>query len=207
MHKAKGVLVILSGPSGSGKDTVISELKKRNVDIRQSISATTRPPREGEKDGVDYYFIDVPTFEQRIREGYFLEYVRYGSNYYGTPREAVEQLVNDGISVLLKIEVEGAGNIRRVFPDVVSVFLIPPSLDVLEKRLRGRGTETEESFCSRFAIARNELSRAPEYDYVVINDDLDDCVNQVCSILDAEKFRYSCMKPIVDEILTQTTIE
>ncbi len=207
MQKAKGVLVILSGPSGSGKDTVISELKKRNVDIRQSVSATTRPPREGEKDGVDYYFIDVPTFEQRIREGYFLEYVRYGDNYYGTPREAVETLVNDGISVLLKIEVEGAGNIRRVFPDVVSVFLIPPSLQVLEKRLRGRGTETEESFCSRFAIAKNELGRAPEYDYVVINDELDYCVNQVCSILDAEKFRYSCMKPVVDEILTQTTTE
>jgi len=207
MQKAKGVLVILSGPSGSGKDTVISELKKRNVDIRQSISATTRPPREGEKDGVDYYFIDVPTFEQKIREGYFLEYVRYGSNYYGTPREAVEKLVNDGISVLLKIEVEGAGNIRNVFPDVVSVFLIPPSLDVLAKRLRGRGTETEESFCSRFAIASHELCRASEYDYVVINDDLDDCVKQVCSILDAEKFRYSCMKPIVDEILKQTTTE
>lgn len=207
MQKAKGVLVILSGPSGSGKDTVISELKKRNVDIRQSISATTRPPREGEKDGVDYYFIDVPTFEQKIREGYFLEYVRYGSNYYGTPREAVEKLVNDGISVLLKIEVEGAGNIRNVFPDVVSVFLIPPSLDVLAKRLRGRGTETEESFCSRFAIASRELCRASEYDYVVINDDLDDCVKQVCSILDAEKFRYSCMKPIVDEILKQTTTE
>ncbi len=207
MQKAKGVLVILSGPSGSGKDTVISELKKRNVDIRQSVSATTRPPREGEKDGVDYYFIDVPTFEQKIREGYFLEYVRYGSNYYGTPREAVEKLVNDGISVLLKIEVEGAGNIRNVFPDVVSVFLIPPSLDVLAKRLRGRGTETEESFCSRFATASRELCRASEYDYVVINDDLDDCVKEVCSILDAEKFRYSCMKPIVDEILKQTTTE
>ncbi len=203
MADKKGVLLILSGPSGCGKDTIIKELKERCCDIKQSVSATTRAMREGEIDGVDYYFTDIATFEENIKKGYFLEYVKYGDNYYGTPKKAVDEMIDSGVSVLLKIEVEGAGNVRKIYPDIVSVFIIPPSMQVLSERLRGRGTETDESFCKRIDAARDELKRASEYDYVVINDDLEQCVTDVCSILKAEQSRYGKMAGIVTDIINE----
>ena len=203
MADEKGVLLILSGPSGCGKDTIIKELKERYGDIKQSVSATTRAMREGEVDGVDYYFTDTVTFEENIKKGYFLEYVKYGDNYYGTPKKAVDEMIDSGVSVLLKIEVEGAGNVRKVYPDIVSVFIIPPSMRVLSERLRGRGTETEESFCKRIDTARKELERAREYDYIVINDDLEQCVADVCAILKAEQSRYGKMADIVADIINE----
>lgn len=197
----KGLLVVLSAPSGGGKDTVLAELKKRDLNMKQSVSATTRAPREGEVDGVDYIFISSDEFKTKIGEGYFLEYVNYGSNWYGTPRKAVEKLIDDGYNVILKIEVEGAGNIKKVYPDAVSIFISPPGFDVLKARLKARGTETEQEFSGRVEIAKREYTRACEYDYVVINDDLQQCVDDICAILKTEKYRYKRMKSFVDDII------
>lgn len=194
----KGLLILFSGPSGSGKDTVLAELRKRNLNMQQSISVTTRAMRNGEIDGVDYYFTDVPTFEKNIEEGFFLEYVKYGDNYYGTPKQKVQELIDNGYNVFLKIEVEGAGNVRKAFPEAVSIFVVPPSIDALKERLMGRGTESEESYLKRLSIAQKELERAKEYDYVVVNDNLSECADDVCAIISAENSRYSKMKALVD---------
>lgn len=199
--KGKGMLVVLSGPSGSGKDTVLEKLKEMDIVFDKTISATTRPMRDGETDGVDYYFIDKQTFEKRIEEGSFLEYTIYNDNYYGTPKSEVEKHIDKGGCILLKIEVEGAGNVRKAMPEALSVFIIPPSMAELESRLKGRGTETEESFQKRFQLAKEELSRAKEYDYVVINDDINLCAQQISDILKSEKLRYSRMENIVNNIL------
>lgn len=199
--KGKGMLVVLSGPSGSGKDTVLEKLKEKDFSFEKTVSATTRPMREDEKDGIDYYFIDKNTFEKRIEEGYFLEYTLYNDNYYGTPKSEVEKHIDKGGCILLKIEVEGAGNIRKVMPEAVSIFIIPPSMEELERRLRGRGTETEDSFRRRFKTAKQELSRASEYDYVVVNNDVELCSEQISHILECEKLRYCNMKDIVNDIL------
>lgn len=198
--KNKGLLVVLSGPSGCGKDTVIAALKERDVNFKQSVSVTTRAMRDGETDGVDYFFTDVKTFENNIKDGYFLEYVKYGENYYGTPRKRVEELIEAGSDVFLKIEVEGAGNIRKAFPEVVSVFIVPPSMSELSERLKRRGTETEETFNRRLDIARNELLRAKEYDYIVVNDTVDECADSICAILKAENAKYMRMKTFVDNM-------
>ena len=195
------MLVVLSGPSGSGKDTVLEKLKESDFSFDKTISATTRAMRDGEKDGVDYYFIDKNTFEEKIKNQEFLEYTVYNDNYYGTPRSEVERHIDKGGCILLKIEVEGAGNIRKAMPESLSIFIIPPSMEELERRLRGRGTETEESFKKRFEAAKDELSRANEYDYVVINDDVDLCAKQISQILDSEKLKYCRMESIVKNIL------
>lgn len=199
--KGKGMLVVLSGPSGSGKDTVLDVLKESDFSFDKTISATTRDMRDGEKDGVDYYFIDKNTFEERIKNQEFLEYTIYNDNYYGTPKSEVERLVDKGGCILLKIEVEGAGNIRKAIPDALSIFIIPPSMEELERRLRGRGTETEESFQRRFKAAKEELARANEYDYVVINDDLNLCAEQIIKILESEKFSFCRMADFVEDML------
>ena len=199
--KGKGMLVVLSGPSGSGKDTVLEVLKESDFSFDKTISATTRDMRDGEKDGVDYYFIDKNTFEERIKNQEFLEYTIYNDNYYGTPKSEVERLVDKGGCILLKIEVEGAGNIRKAIPDALSIFIIPPSMEELERRLRGRGTETEESFQKRFKTAKEELARANEYDYVVINDDLNLCAEQIIKILESEKYSYCRMADFVEDML------
>ena len=199
--KGKGMLVVLSGPSGSGKDTVLEKLKESDFSFDKTISATTRDMRDGEKDGVDYYFIDKNTFEEKIKNQEFLEYTVYNDNYYGTPKSEVERHIDKGGCILLKIEVEGAGNIRKAMPESLSIFIIPPSMEELERRLRGRGTETEDSFRKRFEAAKDELSRANEYDYVVINDDVDLCARQISQILDSEKLKYCRMESIVKNIL------
>ncbi len=198
--KTKGLLIVFSGPSGSGKDTVLAELKKRNINMKQSISMTTRPMRQGETDGVDYYFTDVNHFEKLISEDYFLEYVRYGENYYGTPKKKIIELMDEGVNVFLKIEVEGGGNVRKVFPDAVSVFIVPPSISALEQRLKGRGTESADTYNQRLKIAQTELGRASEYDYIIVNDDIMQCADDVCSVIKAETLRYSKMKSLLDSM-------
>ncbi len=199
--KDKGLLFVLSAPAGCGKDTVLAEVKKADESVKQSISMTTRAPREGEADGVDYFFTTVENFEESISQNGFLEYVKYGVNYYGTPKKAIEDMIDEGKSVILKIEVEGAGNVRKIYPEAVSIFIMPPSFSELSRRLKNRGTETEEDIARRLKIAETEMQRAKEYNYIVINDDLSVCVNDVLSIIKAERLKYSNMQNKVNEII------
>lgn len=187
----KGMLLILSGPSGSGKDTVIAELFKLNLNLIQSLSMTTRTPRDGEKNGVDYLFVDTECFEKAILDGEMLEYMQYGRNYYGTPKAPIDNWLKDGKTVILKIDIKGFDNVKRLYPDSVSVFLSPPSMEVLEKRLRLRGSENEENVKIRMNIALNEMKKIPEYDYLVINDELEKAVDEIKTIITAEKLKVS----------------
>lgn len=196
----EGMLVVLSGPSGSGKDTVLAELFKLDIGLVQSISMTTRKPREGEQNGIDYLFVDEEYFLSAITGGRMLEYAKYGNNYYGTPKAPVDNWLDEGKVVVLKIEVQGAGNIRKLYPDAISVFLTPPSMEVLEKRLRNRGSEDDEDVRRRLDIAYDELARIGEYDYVVVNDDLMSAVDDVKTIILAEKLKVSRRKNILSEV-------
>ena len=199
MHN-NGILMVLSGPAGSGKDTVLGELYKLIPEMKQSVSMTTRLPRDGEIDGVDYYFVSKEEFETAIKDGKMLEYAQYGSNFYGTPKEPVDRMLNEGKIVVLKIEVQGAENIRKIYPDLVTVFITPPNMSVLENRLRRRGTESEEDIRHRLEIAADELSRIEEYNYIVINDELENVVNDVKTIISAEKLKVSRRNKIISEV-------
>ena len=199
MHD-KGMLIVLSGPSGSGKDTVLAELYKLDIGLVQSISMTTRKPRENEVHGVDYLFVDEEYFVSAINENKMLEYAKYGNNYYGTPKDPVDNGLNEGKVVVLKIEVQGAGNIRKLYPDAVSIFLTPPSMEVLEKRLRNRGSEDEEDVKRRLKIACDEIARIGEYDYVVVNDELMSAVDDIKTIIQAEKLKVCRRKNIISEV-------
>ena len=182
----KGRLYVFSGPSGVGKDTVLSLLLSRS-ELKKSISATTRAPREGETDGVDYYFVTKEEFETLIREGGMLEYTVYAGNYYGTPKAPVEAWLSEGKDVILKIEVDGGAQIKTLMPESIGIFILPPSKEELERRLRMRGTDSEEAVQKRLAAALNELSCAERYDYRVVNDDLDLCVDEILAILKNNK--------------------
>jgi guanylate kinase len=185
----KGVLVIVSGPSGAGKSTVISMLSKLRPDIRFSVSATTRSPRPGEVDGRDYFFKSHEEFWRMVQADEFLEHAEYVGNFYGTPEEPVNQRLAEGYNVLLDIEVQGASEIMEKRPDAVSIFLTPPSLEVLEKRLRGRGTDSEEKIHERLLAAHREYSQIHKYRYIVINDDAETAVKELDAIITAEKCR------------------
>lgn len=182
----KGMLVVLSAPSGCGKDTVFKELKKLRGDIVESISATTRLPREGEQDGVNYYFKTEEEFKKMLNSKGLLEYTVYNGCYYGTPVAGVNRAIEEGKICFLIIEVEGGQNIMRLRPDCVSIFLLPPSLKVLEQRLRGRQTDSEECIRRRLEVAEFELSFADVYKYNVVNDDLQKAVEKVNAILEKE---------------------
>ena len=197
----KGVLVVVSAPSGCGKDTIIAEVLKKTDDTYLSVSMTTRPMRPGEEEGVNYYFVTQPEFEEKIDQGEMLEYARYGSNYYGTPAGPVREMLEEGKTVILIIEVQGAGNVKRLFPDACNIFIIPPSFDVLEKRLRGRGTDDDKSIIKRLEIAKDELNRAPEFDYIVENDVLEEAVEDIITIIKAEKLKTNKMKNKLSEVI------
>jgi guanylate kinase len=180
----KGPLIILSGPSGSGKSTVVSRLLEHgDLPVRLSISATTRRPRPGEKDGVHYHFWTRERFRAAVAAGAFLEHAEVYGNFYGTLRSEVEPYREQGIAVLLEIDVQGAIQVRRQCPDAVSVFLSTSSMEVYEQRLRRRGTETEEVILKRIAAARCELEHAPEYQYQITNDALDTAVAQLRALV------------------------
>ncbi len=197
----RGLLVILSGPSGSGKDTVLDCVHKRDIPIKRSISMTTRKKRDGETDGVDYYFVTREYFEKQIEENKMLESALYSSNYYGTPKGPVDRWLDEGKTVVLKIEVQGAEKIKKMYPDCVSIFIMPPSMQILERRLRKRETDSEESILMRLDAALGEIQCAEKYDYIVFNDVLEDTVDDICAIIKAENFKSSKMKYSVREVI------
>lgn len=168
-----GQLTVLTGPSGVGKGTLVKALLERHPELWLSVSATTRAPREGELDGVHYFFLSAEDFAQQVKGDGFLEWATFAGNCYGTPRAAVEQRLAEGQPVLLEIEVEGARQVRRSFPVGLQIFVAPPSFEELERRIRGRGTEAEEAIQRRLARAREELAAAPEFDAVLVNGDLE----------------------------------
>ena len=199
MHREKGLLIVLSGPSGAGKSTVIGGLLKRRDDIRFSVSATTRDPRPGEEDGRDYYFRTREEFLRMIDKNSFLEYAEYVGNYYGTPAGPVDQCLEAGYNVLLDIEVQGAAQVMERRPDAVSVFLCPPSLQELERRLRGRSTDSEEKIKGRLDKAVQEIGRMPTYNYTIINDVAEDAVRELDAIITAERCRTARKLYIISE--------
>lgn len=189
MRHDRGKLIVVSGPSGAGKSTVIGKVMNGRSDLRFSVSATTRAPREGEVDGVNYYFLDREKFKAMIENNEFLEYAEYVENFYGTPVGPVKENLEQGNSVILDIEVQGAANVRKVMPEAVTVFLTPPDFETLEQRLRSRGKDTEEMILGRLARARVEYREISKYDYIVINDDADEAAEELCAIILAEQCR------------------
>lgn len=199
---SKGLLVVISAPSGCGKDTIINEIvKEMGNEASISVSMTTRDMRPGEAEGVNYYYVSREQFEENIRNGEMLEYTTYGSNYYGTPVGPVKEKLKNGKIVFLIIEVEGGENVRKIFPDCVKIFVIPPSMYELEKRLRGRGSDKEEVIKERMEIAKTELQRATEYDYIVENDVLEEAISDIKTIIRAEQLRINIMQTKLREVI------
>ena len=184
--KKRGILVLYTGSSGVGKGTIMAELLKRDPSIRLSVSNTTRDPREGEIDGVHYNFVTKEQFEELIKDNGYLEYAEYCGNYYGTPKKQVEDLLDEGYNVFLEIEVQGGLQILEKYPDILSIFILPPSMEILEKRLRNRGTEKEEVIIKRLNEAKNEISFKNRYRFNVVNGELEKAVDEVLDILHTE---------------------
>lgn len=184
---SKGILIVLSGFSGAGKGTLVKELMKTYNNYALSISMTTRKPREGEVHGREYFFTERESFEEKIAQNGLIEYAEYCGNYYGTPRDYVEEMLAAGRDVLLEIEIQGMHKVKKMFPDMLTLFVTPPSIAELEKRLRGRGTETEEVIRKRLARAAEEAKGMEDYEYLVVNDDLQECVEEIHSIVKAAK--------------------
>jgi len=187
--RQSGQLIVLSGPSGVGKSTVISQLLGRRPDIYFSVSYTTRKPREGEVDGVNYHFVSRETFEAMIARDEFLEYARYVDNYYGTSLPLIREKLDAGTDVLLEIEVQGAAKVRQRCPEAVFIFVIPPSFEELSQRLHGRHTDDESVIEGRLNKAREEYKQIPNYDFLVINDRVSTAVEEICAILTAQGCR------------------
>lgn len=201
MSKEKGKLIILSGPSGSGKDTILTELAKRDENVQISISLTTRAARDWEIDGFHYFFMTQEQFQEKLENNEVLEYAKYGDNYYGTPKGPIDKWLDEGKTVILKIEVQGAEKIRKVYPDVISIFLMPPSMKVLEQRLRSRESEDEADVLKRLEIAKEEIKRSNEYDYVVFNDIVDYAVCDLSTIIKAESLKRKRLENKISEVM------
>lgn len=203
-QKEKGTLVVISGPSGAGKDTIINEvIKKEKINAWVYISMTSRPLRGNEVDGKDYFFVTKEEFEDNIKKGNFLEYAKYNDNYYGTPKNKIEDYLNKGIDVILNIEIQGALQIKELIKDALFIFIMPPSMEELKRRLINRGTDSSEKILSRFKTAYQEINEVTKYNYVVVNDDLDKAVDKVEAILISEK----CRVDRIEEVFLNNTEE
>ena len=200
MTMNKGRLIVFSAPSGCGKGTMLAEiLKDENYCV--SVSATTREPREGEVDGVNYHFISKGDFLQKVADSEFLEHAEYCDNYYGTLISEVDGRLNDGLNVILEIEVQGAMKIREKRPDALFIFIAPPSVNELRRRLKKRGTETDEVIEKRVSQAAGEIALAPKYDYIIVNDALEDAVSDFFAVMRAEKLRAEFSENTINEVL------
>lgn len=200
MLKEKGILFILSGPSGVGKGTVRARLFERETHLKYSVSATTRHKRPGEEEGIDYFYLSKEKFEMMIEQNELLEHAQYVGNYYGTPKQYVEDQLAKGNDVFLEIEVQGAMQVKKNFPEGVFIFLFPPSLEELKNRIVGRGTESDELVRNRLNEAKKEIEMMSEYDYVVVNDNVDHAVDKVTSIIISEH----CKRERFEEVYKKT---
>ncbi len=195
-QKKTGQVIVISAPSGSGKGSVIDGLLKKNKDMWLSVSTTSRKVRENDIPGVTYNFVSKEEFEQKIKEDFFLEYTNYVGNYYGTPKGPIKEKIEQGIDVILEIEIEGASNIKKLIPEAIFIFIMPPSLKTLVTRLKKRGTDSKDKIIERFHAAYKEINEVSKYNYVVINDDLEEAINKVDSIIKAEKCRVDRIEEV-----------
>ena len=196
----KGRIIVVSGPSGAGKSSVVFKAIEGRSDMCFSISATTRSPRPGEKDGREYFFVDRDSFLGMVERGELLEHAEYVSNYYGTPKAYVENKIAEGMNVILDIEVQGAGQVNKKVPDAVKIFIVPPSLEELRRRLEGRKTETAQTIEARLQRARQEYKEAVFYDYIIINDDLELAAKEFAAIITAEKCREEYRRHYLENV-------
>ncbi|SMB94579.1 guanylate kinase [Thermanaeromonas toyohensis ToBE] len=192
----QGLLLVISGPSGAGKGTICRALREKMPEVGYSISATTRPPRPGEKDGESYFFLDRERFLQMLKEGAFLEWAEVYGELYGTPRKPVEEALARGQDIILEIDTQGAAQVKRYYPEGVFIFIVPPSYSELEKRIKGRGTESPAAIKDRLAWVKKEMAQLDLYDYVVINDQVEEAVAKIQAIIIAEKCRTKRLKKI-----------
>ncbi|WP_029321525.1 guanylate kinase [Butyrivibrio sp. AE3004] len=199
----KGIIVVVSGFSGAGKGTIMKELIKRYDNYELSISATTRNPRPGEENGREYFFVSKEEFEKLIEEDGLIEHANYVGNYYGTPKKFVQEKLDNGKDVILEIEIQGALQIKKKYPQALLLFVMPPSVEELEKRLRGRGTETEDVIHGRLLRAKEEGQGIDEYDNIVINDNLDTCVKEMHEIIQAAHYTPDRNKEFIQGIQKQ----
>ncbi len=196
----QGILVVISGFSGAGKGTLLKAMMEKHHNYALSISATTRSPREGEQNGKEYFFVNRESFEKMIEEGQLIEYAQYVNNYYGTPRQYVFQQMADGKDVILEIEIQGALKIKEQFPEALLLFVMPPNADELKRRLVGRGTETTEVIEARLHRAQEEASGIDSYDYILINDNLEQCVEDMHQLIQAQHNRVSNNLDFIEQI-------
>lgn len=199
----KGLLIVLSGPSGVGKGTLCGRLRQLSPDLVYSVSATTRAPRAGEEEGKNYFFTSRERFREMIDQGELLEWAEYVENYYGTPKRFVEETIRQGRDIILEIEVQGALQVKKSFPEAVFIFVLPPSLDELQNRITSRGTESESTISSRMQVAAEELKLLEQYDYAVVNDEIDCACMKVQSIITAEHCKKDRMMSTIKSWLNE----
>lgn len=198
-HKKQGNLIIISGTSCAGKGTVIDELLKKNKNLTLSISYTSRKMRSGETEGVEYKFVSLEEFERKIKDEEFLEYINYSGNYYGTGKKEIKELLDNGKDVILEIEVRGAQKVKEMFPETILIFIMAPSMEEVKRRIKARGKETNEQIIKRFQTAYNEINEIPKYNYIVVNDEIENAVAKIEAILLSEKCRVDRIEEIAVE--------